>query len=161
AHEDSRSDASEDQDLPGQSITWPIAHLSQNEWYAGRLDLRIDGEAAVDTDLLTLTTASRPALVLRATKPSAARPNIPLLGLRSLDIGPAAHVRVVGSLPLAVIVETSITIEGVIDVGAHGAEPGAAGQGSGRGLGAGFGGGSENDYHAGGGGAGFRTRGGW
>lgn len=88
------------------------------------------GDSTIDTSALTIDGTPRPDLT---AQPQANGPEVAVLSVGALAV--TGTVRVVGTRPLVVFARGEITIDGVVDAGGHGGEPGAGGYVDGPGRG--------------------------
>lgn len=147
----------------GPSIPQDIVHVPEDAWLISEQDVVWAADVAIDTTALTIGgpgADGMPALMFVASPHSPEGPELALLYLADLTVAEGVTVRVTGSRPLVVIASGNIALGGVIDAGAHGAEPGPGGGGNGPGPGAGQSGLHQGAYlDPGGGGAGHATAG--
>src|SRR5262245_45190986 len=138
-----------------------IPHVPPDHAGAGTADLTLTS-ATIDTSALTVTGAALPAGVTLDRSPQSCNPcpELAILHVHNLTIQAGNTVRVIGSRPLVIIAGGDVTIAGLLDASAHGAEPGAGGAAPGDGPGAGTTGVHREVYEdSGGGGAGAATMG--
>jgi len=135
-----------------------VAHLAAADAQLGAADWVITGDVTIDTSGAGGGTALPTGVGLTVAPQQPAGGELMVLHVRALTIAPGKRLRVIGARPL-VIVATTATLDGVIDVGAVRGTPGAGGAGTMAGAGAGGLGGASAPYEAGGGGAGFGTAG--
>ena len=148
--------------LPG------VMHVPPAGSWGGVGDLTLSGTVTINTsgDQPSITPApSVQGVVFDVSRqdcaPTApACPDLALLHTRSFVVAAGANVTVVGTRPLVILAAGDVHVDGLLDGGGKGAQPGAGGAGSAAGLGAGQPGVHSGIYSdSGGGGGGFGSAG--
>jgi hypothetical protein len=129
-----------------------VLHLPPDAWFGGTADIDLAG-GIIDTDDLTLPIAI-PEGVAFDKWPQAGGPELAVLHVRRFSIEEGTTVRVVGTRGFIVVAADEVSIEGLLDAGGRGTEPGPAGFAPGDGPGLGGTGANEGARDGGGGGGG-------
>jgi hypothetical protein len=108
------------------------------------------GDALIDTTVLTIDGVARDDFTAH---PQLGGPEVAVLSVAALEV--TGTVRVIGTRPLVVFATGAVAIDGVLDAGARGGEPGAGGYVDGPGHGASEGKPVADVCDPGGGGGGF------
>jgi hypothetical protein len=134
ARDDGSVDTTDANPIDVPAVTDDIAHVGPADEYVGAGALEITTNWVFDTTTL-LSTPDLPAGVSLVTaNQDGGGPELAILRADGFSIASGKTLRVIGSRPLVVLAR-SITIDGVLDVGAIKDQPGAGGSLTGPGVG--------------------------
>ncbi|HWU88762.1 MAG TPA: hypothetical protein VN253_15955, partial [Kofleriaceae bacterium] len=113
-----------------------IDFLPPSEERVGTADWMVGMNTVIDTTALSITPSAPAGVTLEQGLQDNGRP-IAILRVRDLKIAMTRTLFATGDKPLAIVAGHDVVVDGVLDVGAHGATRGAGGALGGMGAGAG------------------------
>ena len=149
-------------EIDGNEAGFDVIHVPIAGESPGTSDLVLTSGDDIDTEALTIAGKAVPAGVVFDVHNHAGIADIELavVHVRAFTVAAGSTINVVGNRPLVIVVETTATINGVLDGSAGNVQPGPGGFTSGSGPGVGQAGMSNSTSDSGGGGGGYGVAGG-